>query len=242
MIYKTNNVLEFHNSTREKCFNVDVPLKTNTYSPVSHEKIINETLENLYKNNLEVVSENYVLSAKGKQMIACFNVKSDDTEMGMRIMARNSYDKTMSVGYACGANVWICTNGIVNGDLKAFRQKHKGNINLDLSNNIVESVNLLADKFEVIKKDVKKIKEIEVNKTLISELVGKMFIEQDIITVEQASIIKKEIDFSEHFKYDGSLWNFYNNITESLKHGSALNFIKQHEEVHSFILNEFDLV
>lgn len=242
MIYKSKNILEFHNSNREKCISIDVPTKTQTYSPVSHEKIIFETLENLYKNNLNVVSENYVLSAKGNQMIACFNIESDNVNMGMRLMARNSYDKTMSVGYCTGSVVYICSNGLVKGDVSSFKQKHRGNVNLDLSNNIVESVNLLSDKFQLIEKDVNKIKEIEVNKTLISELVGKLFIEEDIITVEQASIIKKELDFSEHFKYDGSLWNFYNNITESLKHGSALNFIKQHEEVHNFILNEFQLV
>jgi hypothetical protein len=242
MIYKSKNILKFHNSNREKCISIDVPEKTQTYSPVSHEKIINETLENLYKNNLNVVSENYVLSAKGNQMIACFNIEADSTELEMRLMAINSYDKSISVGYATGLNVIVCSNGVVKGDLSAFKKKHRGLVDTELSNNIIESVNLLSDRYYNIEKDVKRIKEVEIDFNLASKLVGQMFIEEDLITVEQASIIKKELEFSEHFKFDGSLWNFYNNCTQSFKHGTSKTYLKQHEKLHNFILNEFELV
>jgi hypothetical protein len=242
MIATTKNIKNFHTFTKEDCFNITKPLKTNSYSPVSHEKIITETLENLYKHNLKVKSENYILTAEGNQMVACFNIEADSTELEMRLMAINSYDKSISVGYATGLNVIVCSNGVVKGDLSAFKKKHRGLVDTELSNNIIESVNLLSDRYYNIEKDVKRIKEVEIDLHLASKLVGQMFIEEDLITVEQVSIIKKELEFSEHFKFNGSLWNFYNNCTQSFKHGTSKTYLKQHEKLHNFILNEFELV
>ena len=104
----TKNISEFHSNTRNMLLDVELPVATNTYAPVAHGDIILHTLEALDKRNLQVVSENYVIGNGGKQVIGCFNINTNlDSEMNMRLMFRNSYDKSMSLAYVSGAQVIV---------------------------------------------------------------------------------------------------------------------------------------
>lgn len=119
---------------------------------------------------------------------------------------------------------------------------HKGSVLQELRAKIQESLNYLEEHFSKLVLHKEQMKSIEINKKVIAELTGRLFMDEAIITIEQASIIKKELEFSDNFKFDGTLWNYYNNVTQSLKHQSPTNFIKSHADLHEFVEAEFQLI
>jgi hypothetical protein len=89
-------------------YNVRIPASTDSYSAVSHQNIIEAVHEQLYKRNLQVVNEKYNVAANGDKVIGYFDLNyMGNSEMGMRLAFRNSYDKSMSVAFVAGTNVWI---------------------------------------------------------------------------------------------------------------------------------------
>ena len=72
--------------------------------------------------------------------------------MGTRFAFRNSYDKSMSVATVAGANVWICENGLVKGDMQ-FIRKHTGSVVKELNSIIIKTIEQLEAEF-IIPRDI----------------------------------------------------------------------------------------
>ena len=96
------------NTTKDFLFNVPLPIKTDSYSPVSHKNIIEATYEQLDKHNLVVNNEFFNIDKEGRKLIGGLDIIHPDVpHLGMRLALRNSYDKSMSVAFAAGAVAWI---------------------------------------------------------------------------------------------------------------------------------------
>jgi hypothetical protein len=67
------------------------------------------------------------LARQGNQLFALLNFKKDHNELGLSVAFRNSYDRSMSIGLAIGASVFICDNLALNGDI-AVMKKHTKNV------------------------------------------------------------------------------------------------------------------
>jgi hypothetical protein len=224
-------------------YSVPVPIATDTYSPVSHQNIIEAVQEQLYKRNFSIVNEKYNVAANGNKVIGYYSLNyNNDPEMGIKIAFRNSYDKSMSVAFVSGGEVWICSNGMVKGDIQYVR-KHTGSVVNELNVKIIDTINLMEDEFIQLKRHSEQMKQIELTKVQAAEMYGRMFMIDDIITPTQLSVIKKELDDSkfESFK-DETLWSAYNHVTFALKEAHPLNYIDQHVNLHKFVEQEFQLV
>lgn len=220
---------------------IPLPIKTDTYIPVSHGNIIDEVKENLDKKNLIITNEFYNADNNGKQLIGYFDIKANDNEMGMRLAFRNSYDKSMSVAFVAGSCVWICSNGMISGEVQYLR-KHTGSVVTELKDKIQSSINEVEKVFVLNQQAALKMKDISVDKLLCAELCGLMYIEHDLIKSEQLNILKKELkEPSFDYNSDNSLWQFYNNVTCSLKESHRTNYIKQHIDFHKFIESQFEI-
>lgn len=103
----TKNIQDFHSNKRDLLLSTTLPEKTSTYSPVPHGEIISHLLEGLDKKGLSVASENYNIAKNGQQVVGCFNIHSGDADMQQRVMFKNSYDKSMAVGFASGGSVIV---------------------------------------------------------------------------------------------------------------------------------------
>lgn len=228
--------------TREELLQVELPQATSTYSPVSHRAIIETVEEQLDRHGLIISDETYNSARNGQQLIGYMDIKhSDDNDLGMRIAFRNSYDKSMSAAFLAGSMVWICSNGMVSSELQYVR-KHTGSISQELEEKVINTINTLDNHFRTTLKYREVMKEIEVNKKLSSELAGRMFIEEGILSSEQMSILKKEINDPSFDAFrDENLWSLYNHTTYGLKKAHPLHYIQDHLNVHNFYEKEFSL-
>lgn len=222
---------------------VPLPQKTDSYSPVPHKQVITLVSESLKNAGLDVLSERYLSARGGEKAMGMYNVGEGDKEMGMQLIWINSYDKSLPLKSAIGGQIFVCGNGVIRGDMGNFRRKHTGSVIEEFTESIKEYVITIGDHFKQLKRDRDRLKEIELSKRVCAELIGRMHIEEDILTATQVGIIKKEL---EHPTYDynaeGSAWELYNHCTFSLKETHPALYVPSHENVHKFFVNEFELV
>ena len=227
-------------STKESLISAKLPKKTASYSPVPHKVVIETILEGLDKANIKVLSETYLSGRDGKQAEFQYQLQGGDNEMNIRLIGHNSYDKRLPLRVALGGHVIVCKNGMVVGDMGTFKRKHTGNILEEFKADMGMHIARAGETFEKMRKDRERMKEIEITKRTTSELMGRLFIEEGIVTSTQLSIIKREIE-NPSFNYgiEGSLWNAYNAVTVSLRDAVPSQNMKQHIQLHEFIQKEY---
>lgn len=220
-----------------------LPEKTASYSPVPHAKVIDVTLEALDKAGIKVLSEQYLAAREGRQANGIYTLQGGDSEMNFRFQWQNSYDKSLPLAAAMGANVIVCRNGLVMGDMGRFKRKHTGSVVDEFVEQIVTHIGEAGNLFKKMTHDRERMKEIEMTKRTNAELIGRMFLEENVITATQLGIIKRELE-NPSFNYGtdklilekgGLLWDTYNAVTVSLKEEHPQFNMDRHIKLHDFI-------
>lgn len=232
-----------YNEVEQKLLSLPVPQQTESYTPIPHSLMIEKTTDEIKKRGLVIKTKSFKIHGEGQGVIGYYGIESkEDDKLGMMIGFRNSYDKSMAAGYVTGAQVWICKNGIISGDVKIIR-KHTGKADEEVASKLMTCLDSLESVFRKIKEDADKLKSLSVSKKVMSELLGRMFIESEMITSTQLNVIKKEIAkptfiYSEKGE---TWWDFYNFVTFSLKSSAPISAFSDHSRVHSFVMNEYDI-
>lgn len=228
--------------TEQEIFDVPIPKHGSYYKPVAHKEIIEITENYLNENGLTVTNKQYNVGKNGEQLIAFWrlgNMGFNNPEMMPMIGFRNSYDKSMSFGYTSGNQIIVCSNGMVRGEMGAYKSKHIGNIRINLEDNIYSILVNAVKTFDSLKLLSNNLKEVELNKRTTAELLGRMYIDNEIINSTELNIIKRELEeptFAD-FKINNA-WSLYNHCTYALKQTHPLNSIKKHVEVTKFFEEE----
>lgn len=130
---------------------------------------------------------------------------------------------------------------MVSGELQYLR-RHTGSVNQELHEKISGTINQLDEHFNRMLEHSEAMKNIGLSKEEMAELLGRMFFQENLVTPNQLSIIKKEFEEPqfESFRED-NLWSLYNHVTFSLREAHPLNYIRQHKELHEFVEREFQL-
>jgi len=234
IILKARGIQEI---SRDKLFSIQVPEQTYSYCPISNREIVETTLEELDKGNYNVKSEFHRCDGSHQKFVGGFLISSGDSEMDIMFGYKNSYDRSMSAAFALGANIMICSNSVVTGEVSMIR-RHTGNGNLIITEGIKLGLEKLWPNFETIQAEMKRMKEIETSKRICSELCGRLFIEHEIITAHQLAVVKKEFEV-ESFNYGvkDSLYNLYQAVTLSLKKSHPSHWLQDHLDAHEFFVN-----
>lgn len=136
-----------------------------------------------------------------------------------------------------------CANGACFGSTGAFKKKHVGEVQTITPATIEEYLSLASQEFENNIRMKDRMKEIEISKKISSELLGRMFIDDAIITSTQLNLIKGEIELpSFNYNSDGSLWQLYNHTTHALKNSYPGDWVKNHIAVDEFFIKEYQLI
>jgi hypothetical protein len=230
------------NKQELELISIPLPAKEGKYVPVSHQQLIETTLEELDKNNLYVTTRQYNVASNGQRIIAKYGIQSLDSEMEIMLAFTNSYDKSMTVGYAAGARVFVCSNGAISGTLSSYKRKHMGTVQTELTLKISEAINSVQEEFEQLKQDRDLFKQVTLDLRTKAELLGRLYIEKEILLPNQVATVRNEI-ITPTFDYGAkdSLWEFYNYGTFALKDSSPVNYIKKHTELHKFIKDYIEI-
>jgi hypothetical protein len=227
---------------------VSVPLPNHgtTYTVISHQFVIDYSKTALQNAGFIITDEEYRCTADGliAQGIYKLNYNSDP-ELSMMFAWTNSYNK--QVRFKCGVGAYVNKTGtvMVCGDIGSWARKHTGTADTETQDTIDDQVINAHMYYNQLVSDKAHMEGINMNKRKQAQMLGILFAEYQILTTEQASMVRQQMDRPIHvFSNADSLWAFYNYVTVSLQHSHPKTWMEDQRILHHFIseVNKFALV
>lgn len=229
--------------TLDDVANVPVPPATDTYVPIPHGNYVTELrhyADDIFKTKgLTFRKEQFGLARDGQRFFGVLQYVNGGMEgIGLSIGFRNSYDRSMAIGFAIGGSVFVCDNLALSGDIVTMR-KHTGNVVEDLKSMIVMNLYKGIEQYKQIIQDIVFMREIKVDRLVGYEILGLM-LGQKILTISQASVAYEEWrnpsfdDFKEN-----TVWSLYNATTFALKSSPPNTILERHGAAHSLFMERF---
>ena len=232
------------NFTKELLLTTPLPQETNSYKPISHEQLIDLTLSGIEKSGFKLETELYSSAQEGNIANGRYTISNvADSEMQLQIGWQNSYNKQLTLKFALGTQIIICKNGMVSGDFGAFKKKHVGEIQTFTPQAITDYIKSAEEAFKRIQVEREAMKQVEVDKRIISELIGRLYIEEELIQSTQLNIIQRELKKPTHnYGAEGSLWELYQFTTFSMKEIHPRLWMENHMDVHKFFTEQAGII
>ena len=226
-----------------KDFLVAAPLPNHgkTYTVIPHKDVIETTKTLLNISGFTITKELYRANMNAKVAQGVYHLASTkDEEMGMMFAWTNSYDKSTRFQCAVGAFVNVCSNGMLCGDMANYARKHTGKADHDIHTQISSQIKSADKYFDKLIDDKNNMRKIFLPKKQQAELVGRLFLDEEIIDASQVSVIKAEMkDPSYHYSADlNNAWTFYNHVTHSFKKSHPRTWMSDQVKFHEFMTAE----
>jgi len=226
-------------STKESLMTVELPKQTSTYKPVSHLQLMDLTMQGIENSGFQIEREIYEsrkngLVASGKYLLKGIG----DNEMQLQAVWQNSYDKSVPLKFVIGAMVLVCENGMISmRSMGEYKHKHISDVQEISPLIIPERIKTAGEIFVGLQGERDQMKAIEVNSKMRSELIGRMFLENEIITGTHLNVIKKQIKNPTHqYNAPNTLWELYQFVTFAIG-GFNPNWVQDHVNAHQFFMD-----
>lgn len=223
--------------TKAQLIAVDLPTHGDSYTVISHESVINYVYTELAAAGFGVVSETFRATADGQIAHGIHVLQyQSDPELSMMFAWTNSYNK--QVRFKCGVGAYVNNAGtfMVHGDMGSWARKHTGTADEETVETIKGQIKDAHMYYDQLKSDKDAMKEIKMNKRKQAQLLGILFAEYQILTTEQASMVRSEMIKPTHvFEDTSSLWAFYNYVTTALQSSHPKTWMEDQRVLHYFI-------
>jgi hypothetical protein len=223
--------------TKAQLIAVDLPTHGDSYTVISHESVINFVYTELAAAGFGVVSETFRATADGQIAHGIHVLQyNSDPELSMMFAWTNSYNK--QVRFKCGVGAYVNNAGtfMVHGDMGSWARKHTGTADEETVETIKGQIKDAQMYYDQLKSDKDAMKEIKMNKRKQAQLLGILFAEYQILTTEQASMVRSEMIKPTHvFEDSSSLWAFYNYVTTALQSSHPKTWMEDQRILHYFI-------
>lgn len=235
-------------TTYEELAQVPLPQKTSSYVPVGHTDFV----ESLYKNAEKILvqrgfaleGQRYVTSHEGSRMFFVHSFHNGDSEMGLAIAGRNSYDKSMRAALAAGARVFNCDNLCINGEI-TVQHRHTGNVIDYLSDQIILKMHRAEGAWDDMRTARDSMVECELSQEEGYALMGlakagtssdKGASQRLLTTDKDWRAVQQYWEHPEH-NYEGgnrTLWAWYNSFTFNFRDLKPQDQLPRHARLHKF--------
>tara|TARA_R110000868_G_scaffold36248_1_gene128738 strand:- start:5579 stop:7147 length:1569 start_codon:yes stop_codon:yes gene_type:complete len=224
---------------------ISVPLPTHglSYTVISHESVIDMSTTALINAGFTIVEEEYRATADGQIAQGIYRLNyMGDPDLSMMFAWTNSYNK--QVRFKCGVGAYVNKTGtvMVCGDIGSWARKHTGTADTETQDTIDDQISNAYMYYNQLVSDKASMETITMNKRKQAQMLGILFAEYQILTTEQASIIRSQMDRPTHvFTDSNSLWAFYNYVTLSLQYSHPKTWMEDQRILHHFIseVNKF---
>ena len=218
---------------------IPVPGETDSYIPVSHYHLADKllTVSQDLLTDFVLVGESYAIARQGQQLFALLQFKRDNSEIGLSVAFRNSYDRSMSVGLAIGASVFICDNLSLHGEIAVMKKHTKGVWNA-LEDLAITTLYKAQHNFEKVIADAERLKGIPTDNHDAFQLMGLLY-GHDIVSPRQLPVIREQWLRPSHEEFNQrNKWNFFNAVTEALKSTPPVSIMEKHVRAYQAIVEE----
>lgn len=214
---------------------IPLPQKTETYQPVSHYELANKllTISRDIMSGFTLNKEKYGIARDGNQLFGLLQFKNCHEDMGLAIGFRNSYDKSMAVGFACGSSVFVCDNLSLTGDIVVMR-KHTKSVWEELEEKMVSSCYRAMKNHQQVLVDAEQFRALPMDIDAGFSHLGRLY-GHDMIGPRQMTVAKDQWVKSDHEAFaPRNGWSLYNAVTESLKSCAPTDIMEKHIGLHNY--------
>jgi len=218
---------------------VPIPETTETYRAVPHREVAEflKTLGGDLLTGYHLDRESYGLAREGQRMFGVQVYRDSNQDMGMAVGFRNSYDKSMSLGIALGASVFICDNLALAGDISIMK-KHTPGIWEELENLAIACFYRAVKTFRTVERDAQTMQALEIDNDQAYRFLGQLY-GRDVLSVRQLPVASGEWRNPTHKIFEPrTLWSLYNACTHSLKSSPPVSVMQNHANLHDMVMNE----
>lgn len=224
--------------SRDVLTSVPLPVYSgDTYTVISHESIIDYTTTALNNAGFFIETEEYRATADGQIAQGIYKLTfNQDPELSMMFAWTNSYNK--QIKFKCAIGGYINGNGgaMFSGEVGSWSRKHTGNADTQAIQTITDQVSNALLYYTQLISDKETMKTVSLTKRKQAQLLGILFAEYQILTTEQASIIRQLMDKPKQvFEDSNSLWAFYNHVTTALQYSHPRTWMEDQRILHFFI-------
>lgn len=225
------------NTTKAQLISVPLPVHGTSYTVISHQFVIDYAYQALAAAGFSIVDEEYRCNADGQIAQGIYKLNyNNDPELSMMFAWTNSYNK--QVKFKCVVGGYINTSGTVmtSGDIGTWSRKHTGSADTETKDTIDTQIKNAHMYYDQLVADKAAMEGISLNRRRQAQLLGILFAEYQILTTEQASVIRQEMDKpSNVFADTNSLWAFYNYATIALQYSHPRTWMEDQRILHYFI-------
>ena len=166
-----------------------IPLPNNSdnmrgYQCLPYMTIIDSIKEELDRQGIDIVNENYKIAKNGRQVYGNFTTDMNvDGEMAAAIHWVSSYDKSKRFEINASALVLVCTNGMMRQNTFASsKRKHVGSIEFEVPFMIEDAIHNLEKEYMQLVEAKRYLQNIEINQRMIAEITGRLFFEEELLS------------------------------------------------------------
>jgi len=234
---------KIQHTTKANLLSIDLPQHGASYTVISHEFIINYAHQALSAAGFIVLEEEYRCTADGQIAQGVYKLNyNNDPELAMMFAWTNSYNKQVKFKCVIGAYVNKTGSVMISGDIGSWVRKHTGTADTETQETIDSYISNAHMYYNQLCSDKASMETISLNKRKQSQLLGVLFAEYEILTTEQASMVRDQMKKPYHvFTNTDSLWAFYNYITIALQTSHPKTWMEDQRILHYFIssINNF---
>ena len=178
--------------TKEQLDLVPVPEQTESYMPVSHYHLADKflTISQDILRDYTLIGENYGIARQGNQLFAVLKFQNEKADLGLSIAFRNSYDRSMAIGMAIGASVFVCDNLALSGEVVVMK-KHTKNVWAELEETAISTIYKSQRNYQQISADADNLKTLPMGDNEAFRTMGLLF-GNNIISPRQLTVLKDE--------------------------------------------------
>lgn len=236
-----NSTLMLHcggqTATLEEIAAIPVPEETDTYKPLLHYDLALNTMrigeEMMALRNFKVDKAQFGLDKTGNRMFGLVSFRNGDAKMGLAVGFRNSYDKSMSAGFAIGGRIFVCDNLALAGELVVMR-RHTGGIIEELRDKLVLTFHRAHQTWDSLIADRDRMAGLELTDDRAHEIMGRAF-GHGLLSPRQFLKASREWRAPAHEEFTPrTMWSLYNAVTEVYKGLQVHEVMERHIKLHKF--------
>ena len=228
---------KIQNTTKAHLVSVPLPNHGATYTVISHQFVIDYAFQALAAAGFGIVDEEYRCTADGQIAQGIYRLNfNNDPELSMMFAWTNSYNK--QVKFKCVVGAYINQSGsvMISGDIGSWVRKHTGSADTEVKDTIDQYISNAHMYYNQLCADKAAMELVSLNKRRQAQLLGVLFAEYEILTTEQASMIREQMKKPQQvFANTDSLWAFYNFVTNALQHSHPKTWMEDQRILHYFI-------
>jgi hypothetical protein len=228
---------KIQNTTKANLISVALPTHGATYTVISHQFVIDYAYQALANAGFGIVDEEYRCTADGQIAQGIYKLNfNNDPELSMMFAWTNSYNK--QVKFKCVVGAYINNSGsvMISGEVGSWVRKHTGSADTETKDTIDSYIANAHMYYTQLCSDKAAMETVMLNKRKQSQLLGVLFAEYEILTTEQASMIRDQMKRPQQvFANTDSLWAFYNFVTNALQSSHPKTWMEDQRILHYFI-------